>query len=72
MDGSGYAPRVVGAVAGDVAADVGRLQPDVLLLEIGPWAEHVALLDTLRSNPDVTTESSGEGNMRRVTVQPRA
>jgi spoIIIJ-associated protein len=27
---------------------------------------------TLRSNPDVATESTGEGNMRRVTVHPRA
>jgi predicted RNA-binding protein Jag len=26
---------------------------------------------TLKSNPDGTTHRSGEGNQRRITVQPR-
>ena len=46
----GYAVHVV---APDVAAEeVARLRPDALLLEIGPWAAHVALLDTLRTVPE--------------------
>ena len=36
---------------GSAAAELARLKPDALLLEIGPWAEHVALLDTLRNDP---------------------
>lgn len=46
----GYAVQVVGP--GTVTEDVARLQPDALLLEVGPWGEHVTLLDTLRSRAE--------------------
>ena len=39
---------------GSAAEELARLKPDALLLEIGPWAEHVALLDTLRSDPQTS------------------
>ena len=39
-------------------------------LEPMPPNERRIIHLTLRGNPDVTTESNGEGNMRRITVQP--
>ncbi|MER3438718.1 MAG: single-stranded DNA-binding protein, partial [Chloroflexota bacterium] len=53
-----------------VARQVARSKRPIMLEPMPPNERRIVHL-TLRGNPDVTTESSGEGANRRVTVQPR-
>jgi len=43
-----------------------------MVLEPMPPDERRIVRLTLQTHPEVTTQSSGEGNQRRITVQPRA
>jgi spoIIIJ-associated protein len=74
IDVEGYRSRREESLVGlaeRVARQVMRSRRPIVLEPMPPNERRIVHL-TLRSNPDVTTESSGEGNMRRVTVQPRA
>jgi spoIIIJ-associated protein len=53
-----------------VARQVARSRRPIVLEPMPPNERRIVHL-SLRDNPDVTTESNGEGSMRRVTVQPR-
>jgi spoIIIJ-associated protein len=53
-----------------VARQVARSRRPIVLEPMPPNERRIVHL-SLRDNPDVTTESNGEGNLRRVTVQPR-
>ncbi len=53
-----------------VARQVARSRRPIVLEPMPPNERRIVHL-SLRENPEVTTESSGEGNMRRITVQPR-
>lgn len=53
-----------------VARQVARSKRPIMLEPMPPNERRIVHL-TLRGNPDVITESSGEGANRRVTVQPR-
>lgn len=74
LDVEGYRSRreetLIG-LAERVARQVARSRRPMVLDPMPPNERRIVHL-TLRSNPDVTTESSGEGSLRRVTVQPRA
>lgn len=73
IDVEGYRLRreeALVSLAERVARQVARSRRPVTL-EPMPANERRIIHMALRSNPDVTTESSGEGNARRVTVQPR-
>ncbi|HEY8446017.1 MAG TPA: RNA-binding cell elongation regulator Jag/EloR [Thermomicrobiales bacterium] len=58
------------SLAERVARQVARSKRPIQLEPMPPNERRIVHL-TLRGNPDVTTESSGEGANRRVTVQPR-
>lgn len=53
-----------------VARQVARSRRPIVLEPMPPNERRIVHL-SLRENPDVTTESNGEGNLRRITVQPR-
>jgi spoIIIJ-associated protein len=74
VDVEGYRSRREESLVGlaeRVARQVARSRRPIVLEPMPPNERRIVHL-TLRENPEVTTESSGEGNMRRVTVQPRA
>jgi len=74
VDVEGYRTRREESLIGlaeRIGRQVARWRRPVSLEPMPPNERRIVHL-TLRCNPDVTTESSGEGNMRRVTVQPRA
>jgi spoIIIJ-associated protein len=74
IDVEGYRTRREESLIGlaeRVGRQVARSRRPIMLEPMPPNERRIVHL-TLRTNPDVTTESSGEGNMRRVTVQPRA
>jgi spoIIIJ-associated protein len=54
-----------------VAKQVARSGRSVQLEPMPPNERRVVHM-TLRGNPEVTTESSGEGHERRITVMPRS
>jgi spoIIIJ-associated protein len=73
IDVEGYRTRREESLVGlaeRVARQVARSRRPIMLEPMPPNERRIVHL-TLRSNPDVTTESTGEGNLRRVTVQPR-
>jgi spoIIIJ-associated protein len=74
VDVEGYRTRREESLIGlaeRIGRQVARSRRPIILEPMPPNERRIVHL-TLRGNPDVTTESSGEGNMRRVTVQPRA
>jgi spoIIIJ-associated protein len=74
IDVEGYRSRREESLVGlaeRVARQVARSRRPIQLEPMPPNERRIVHL-CLRDNPDVTTESSGEGNLRRVTVQPRA
>ena len=74
IDVEGYRTRREESLIGlaeRVGRQVARSRRPIVLEPMPPNERRIVHL-TLRGNPDVTTESTGEGNMRRVTVQPRA
>lgn len=73
IDVEGYRNRREESLIGlaeRVGRQVARSRRPIVLEPMPPNERRIVHL-TLRGNPDVMTESSGEGNMRRVTVQPR-
>jgi spoIIIJ-associated protein len=73
VDVEGYRTRREESLIGlaeRVGRQVARSRRPIVLEPMPPNERRIVHL-TLRGNPEVTTESSGEGNMRRVTVQPR-
>jgi spoIIIJ-associated protein len=73
IDVEGYRTRREESLIGlaeRIGRQVARSRRPIVLEPMPPNERRIVHL-TLRSHPDVTTESSGEGNMRRVTVQPR-
>jgi spoIIIJ-associated protein len=73
VDVEGYRTRREESLVGlaeRVARQVSRSRRPIQLEPMPPNERRIVHL-TLRDNPDVATESSGEGSMRRVTVQPR-
>jgi spoIIIJ-associated protein len=74
VDVEGYRSRREEALIGlaeRVARQVARSRRPIVL-EPMPANERRIVHLTLRGNPEVTTESNGEGSMRRITVQPSA
>jgi spoIIIJ-associated protein len=74
VDVEGYRTRREESLIGlaeRIGRQVARSRRPIILEPMPPNERRIVHI-TLRGNPDVTTESSGEGNMRRVTVQPRA
>jgi spoIIIJ-associated protein len=74
IDVEGYRSRREESLIGlaeRVARQVSRSRRPVTLEPMPPNERRIIHL-TLRSHPDVGTESSGEGNERRITVMPRA
>jgi spoIIIJ-associated protein len=74
LDVEGYRTRREESLIGlaeRVARQVSRSRRPIMLEPMPPNERRIVHL-TLRGNPEVTTESTGEGNQRRVTVQPRA
>jgi spoIIIJ-associated protein len=74
VDVEGYRSRREEALIGlaeRVARQVARSRRPIVLEPMPPNERRIVHL-TLRGNPEVTTESNGEGSMRRITVQPRA
>ena len=72
LDVEGYRSRREESVIGlaeRVARQVSRSRRPVTLEPMPPNERRIIHL-TLRSHPDVCTESSGEGNERRITVLP--
>ncbi len=73
VDVEGYRSRREESLVGlaeRVARQVSRSRRPVTLEPMPPNERRVIHL-TLRSHPDVGTESSGEGNERRITILPR-
>lgn len=73
IDVEGYRTRREESLIGlaeRVARQVMRSRRPIVLEPMPPNERRIVHL-TLRNSPDVTTESNGEGNMRRVTVMPR-
>jgi spoIIIJ-associated protein len=73
IDVEGYRNRREESLIGlaeRVGRQVARSRRPIVLEPMPPNERRIVHL-TLRGNPEVMTESSGEGNMRRVTVQPR-
>ena len=73
IDVEGYRTRREESLIGlaeRVARQVSRSRRPIMLEPMPPNERRIVHL-TLRGNPEVTTESTGEGNLRRVTVQPR-
>ncbi|MBA3336687.1 MAG: Jag N-terminal domain-containing protein [Chloroflexia bacterium] len=74
LDVEGYRSRREESLVGlaeRVANQVARSRRPIQLEPMPPNERRIVHI-TLKSNPEVTTESTGEGGMRRVTVQPRA
>jgi spoIIIJ-associated protein len=74
VDVEGYRSRREEALIGlaeRVARQVARSRRPIVLEPMPPNERRIVHL-TLRGNPEVTTESNGEGSLRRITVQPRA
>ena len=74
VDVEGYRTRREESLIGlaeRIGRQVARSRRPIVLEPMPPNERRIVHL-TLRANPEVTTESSGEGNLRRVTVQPRA
>ncbi len=74
VDIEGYRSRREESLIGlaeRVARQVVRSRRPIQLEPMPPNERRIVHL-VLRANPDVTTESHGEGNNRRITVQPRA
>lgn len=74
IDVEGYRTRREESLIGlaeRIGRQVARSRRPIVLEPMPPNERRIVHL-TLRSHPEVTTESSGEGNLRRVTVQPRA
>ena len=74
VDVEGYLSRREESLIGlaeRVARQVARSRRPIMLEPMPPNERRIVHL-TLRNNPDVSTESSGEGSARRITVQPRA
>ncbi len=73
LDIEGYRSRREESLVGlaeRVARQVARSRRPIVLEPMPPNERRIVHL-TLQSNPEVTTESNGEGSMRRITVQPR-
>jgi spoIIIJ-associated protein len=73
IDVEGYRTRREESLIGlaeRVARQVARSRRPIVLEPMPPNERRIVHL-TLRSHPDVTTQSNGEGSLRRVTVQPR-
>jgi spoIIIJ-associated protein len=73
VDVEGYRTRREESLIGlaeRVARQVARSKQPIVLEPMPPNERRIVHM-TLRGNPDVMTESSGEGANRRVTVQPR-
>jgi len=73
LDVEGYRSRREESLVGlaeRVARQVARSRRPIMLEPMPPNERRIVHL-TLRADPEVTTESTGEGEMRRVTVQPR-
>lgn len=74
IDVEGYRTRREESLVGlaeRVGRQVSRSRRPIVLEPMPPNERRIVHL-TLRANPDVSTESTGEGNLRRVTVHPRA
>ena len=74
VDIEGYRSRREESLIGlaeRVARQVARSRRPIVLEPMPPNERRIVHL-ALRENPEVTTESNGEGSLRRVTVQPRA
>lgn len=74
LDVEGYRTRreeSLVALAERVARQVARSRKPVELEPMPPNERRIVHL-TLRQHPEVTTHSSGEGNQRHITVEPRA
>ncbi|HET8524723.1 MAG TPA: RNA-binding cell elongation regulator Jag/EloR [Thermomicrobiales bacterium] len=74
VDVEGYRSRREESIVGlaeRVARQVARSRRPIVLEPMPPNERRIVHL-TLRGNPDVTTESNGEGANRRITIQPRA
>jgi spoIIIJ-associated protein len=74
VDVEGYRTRREESLIGlaeRIGRQVARSRRPIVLEPMPPNERRIVHL-TLRSHPEVTTESNGEGNLRRVTVQPRA
>jgi len=74
VDVEGYRSRREESLIGlaeRVARQVARSRRPIVLEPMPPNERRIVHM-TLKANPDVTTESNGEGANRRITVQPRA
>ncbi len=74
VDVEGYRSRREESLVGlaeRVARQVSRTRRPIALEPMPPNERRIIHL-ALRSNPEVSTQSSGEGNQRRITVEPRA
>jgi spoIIIJ-associated protein len=72
IDVEGYRARREEALVGlaeRVARQVARSKRSIMLEPMPPNERRIVHL-TLRGNPEVTTESTGEGGNRRITVHP--
>jgi len=72
IDVEGYRARREEALVGlaeRVARQVARSRRSIMLEPMPPNERRIVHL-TLRGNPEVTTESTGEGGNRRITVHP--
>jgi spoIIIJ-associated protein len=73
VDIEGYRARREEALLGlaeRVARQVSRTRRPIMLEPMPPNERRIVHL-SLRANPDVTTESTGEGGNRRITVHPK-
>jgi spoIIIJ-associated protein len=73
VDVEGYRSRREESLVGlaeRVARQVARSKRPMVLEPMPPNERRIIHL-ALRSHPDVATQSSGEGNQRRITVEPR-
>lgn len=73
VDIEGYRARREEALVGlaeRVARQVSRSHRPIMLEPMPPNERRIVHL-SLRGNPDVATESTGEGSMRRITVLPK-
>jgi spoIIIJ-associated protein len=74
VDVEGYRSRREESLVGlaeRVARQVARTRRPIVLEPMPPNERRIIHL-ALRSHPEVSTQSSGEGNQRRITVEPRA
>jgi spoIIIJ-associated protein len=74
VDVEGYRSRREESLVGlaeRVARQVARTKRPMVLEPMPPNERRIIHL-ALRQNPEVTTQSSGEGNQRRITVEPSA